>query len=154
MGPGFCDVDSETRTMFQKDSWAFDQLDKEFLKPQVLALPSKPLRLTRGKKAVVTSVVPVIQAPVIHKFTKDTAYCTVKITVTDKHGSFNFNVQSDAPVVGWEINTQQKEMVKSGDANQMYVFGVDVNQNFTNNLVLTLFIFKDNQTNPIFINLF
>jgi len=154
-GQAFCDQDSEFKYLFQKDLWAFEQVSEQYVDPSIFAPSPTPITKEHKKRAVPTPTqAPVVLTPTSHKFSRDTAWCSIKVIVTDKHGNFNFNVQSDAPVVGWEINTDKKDLVKSGDANQMYLFGVDVNQNFTNNLVLTLFIAKDEQTNPVFINLF
>ena len=152
---GFCDEDLEFKTLFQKDSWAFEQLARQYVDPSLFAPPLVPVGRTHKKKTATLSVTtPVVLSPVVHKFSSENAWCSIKATVTDKHGNFNVNIQSGAAVVGWELNTDKKVLLKSGDANQMYVFGVDINQNFTNNLVLTLYVIKDGQTNPVFLNLF
>lgn len=155
-GRVFADQDEEFKNLFQKDYWAFEQLseqkDTALVAPPIEQLETphhKPSKLSKAIEAAA----PLNAAPTILTFSKDTVWASVKVTVTDKHGSYNFNVQSDSLVTGWEIDTDDKQLVKKGDVNSMNVFGVDINQNFTNNLVLNLAISKDDQTNNIYINL-
>ena len=155
------DSEHEIQTIYLKHYRAFEQLSRQHVPG--MAVDQAPLPKQKNIKVHGGGPVggheaakPVSfdrPAPTEYTFKSDNVWAKITIHLTDNHGNFRIVGECDASVSGWVLKGNNKQEVAKGRCNDSQSFAFNINEAYSPDMVLTVYVTKDAFTNPAYIPL-